>query len=144
MARRPPDTQETQRLQRVRKEVLQRGAYPYRALWSLAGALRYAVRRGGIPSNLYARPREAELVSRPVFYILKFNGKSYPWSLVSRLLREAIEVDSPSPSQEAKDLRTFLWSENPNLVTFILARPKLEWLARRLEEEYAELHGANA
>jgi hypothetical protein len=109
----------------------------------LAGALRYAVRRGGIPFNPYARPREAELASRPVFYILKLNGKSYPWSLVSRLLREAIEANSPSPSQEAADLRTFLWSESPNLVTFILARPRLEWLARRLEEEYEKLHGAN-
>lgn len=83
------------------------------------------------------------MASRPVFYILKFNGKSYPWSLVSRLLREAIEADSPNPSQEAADLRTFLWGENPNLVTFILARPRLEWLARKLEEEYEASHGAN-
>jgi len=143
MARRPPDIQEAKRLQRVWREVLQRGTYTHRALWALAGALRYAVRRGGIPSNPYARPREAELASRPVFYILRFNGKSYPWSLVSRLLREAIEANSPSPPQEAADLRTFLWSENPNLVTFILARPRLEWLARRLEEEYEKLHGAN-
>lgn len=143
MARRPPDTQEAKRLQRVRREVLQRGAYTHRILWSLAGALRYAVRRGGIPSDPYTRPKEAELASRPVFYILKFNGKSYPWSLVSRLLREAIEADSPNPSQEAADLRTFLWGENPNLVTFILARPRLEWLARKLEEEYEASHGAN-
>lgn len=141
MARRPPDTQETKRLQRVRREVLQRGAYTHRTLWALAGALRYAVRRAGIPSNPYARPRDAELASRPVFYILKFNRKSYPWSLVSRLLREAIEAGSSSPSQEAMDLRALLWSEKPNLVTFILARPRLEWLAKRLEEEYEKLHG---
>ncbi len=143
MARRPPNTQEAKRLQRVRREILQRGAYTHRALWALAGALRYAVRRAGIPSDPYARPRDAELVSRPVFYILKFNGKSYPWSLVSRLLREAIEANSSSPSQEATDLRTFLWGEKPNLVTFILARPRLEWLARRLKEEYEAPHGAN-
>lgn len=143
MARRPPDTQETKRLQRVRSEILQRGAYTHRTLWALAGALRYAVRRAGIPSDPYTRPRDAELVSRPVFYILKFNGKSYPWSLVSRLLREAIEADSSKPSQEAADLRAFLWDEKPNLVTFILARPRLEWLARRLEEEYEAPHGAN-
>lgn len=143
MARRPPDTQEVERLQRVRSEVLQRGAYTHRTLWALAGSLRYAVRRGGIPANPYARPRDEELVSRPVYYILRFNGKSYPWSLVSRLLREAIEADSSSPSREAKDLRAFLWSENPNLVTFILARPRLEWLARRLEEEHEKLYGAN-
>lgn len=143
MARRSPNLQEAQRLQRVRREILQHGAYTHRALWVLAGALRYAVRRGGIPSNPYARPKEAELASRPAFYILRFNGGSYPWSLVSRLLREAIEANSSSPSQEAADLRTFLWSENPNLVIFILARPRLEWLARRLEEEYEKLHGAN-
>lgn len=143
MARRPPDTQEVERLQRVRSEVLQRGAYTHRTLWALAGALRYAVRRAGIPSNPYAPPKDAELASRPVFYILKFNGRSYPWSLVSRLLREAIEADSSKPSQEATDLRAFLWDEKPNLVTFILARPRLEWLARRLEEEYEASHGTN-
>ena len=143
MARRPPDTQEVKRLQRVRREILQRGTYTHRALWALAGALRYAVRRRGIPSNPYARPREAKLASRPVFYILRFNGRNYPWSLVSRLLREAIEANSLSPSQEAADLRTFLWSENLNLVTFVLARPRLEWLARRLEEEYEKLYGAD-
>lgn len=62
--------------------------------------------------------------------------------MVSRLLREAIEANSSNPSQEARDLRTFLWSEKPNLVTFILARPRLEWLAKRLEEEYEASHGA--
>lgn len=144
MARRPPDTQEAERLQRVRKEVLQRGAYTHRALWALAGALRYAVRRAGIPGNPYSRPEDTALASRPVYYILKFNGRSYPWSLVSRILREAIEADSPNPSQEAKDLRTFLWSENPNLVTFILARPRLEWLVKRLEEEHEELYSTRS
>ncbi len=114
-----------------------RGGGRARERWALAlhGALRSRMRRAGPPGS--GRGAGVEPVAgRPASYAIRVAGRWYSWERVRLVLREALELHLPEEerSQGARDLARFLHADRPALVEYVLARPKLEEIWRRIHE----------
>jgi len=103
------------------------GPDPALLVW---GALSAPLRRVGPPGRAMGEPQP--LLGRAGSYAVRVGGRWYPWAVVQRALRRALELDRPphERSQEARDLAAFL--AVPDRLRFVLARARLLQIWREI------------
>ena len=107
--------------------------------FGLLAALRYGVREQEAGYKSYGRPSEIQLLGRYAkLEAYRIGGRQYPAGQIHALLRQALEVDSLSPSQEARDLAHALRKGKNHemyhlgISEIAFARPKLNWMLQEL------------